>query len=368
MARVILAVTNDISNDRRVLRIASTLSLAGHSVCIVGRVLGKTPLTTQPFKQHRMRLLFKKGMLFYAEYNLRLFLYLLFSSFDIATANDLDTLPAVFCAARLKRKKMVYDSHELFTEVPELQHRRRTKAIWQHIEQLFVPRLTVATTVCQSIAQYYRAKYSVDFQVVRNVPELVSVLPSSAHIPVNKQQQHYILYQGTFNVDRGLEQLIEAMQWIDNACLILVGYGPLDNKLRQLAEQLLPANKYWFVGRVSPDQLLQYTQLATIGCSLELDSGLNYRFALPNKMFDYIHAQIPVLVSNLPEMKQLVEEFGVGKVLHQTSPQAIAEAITALLANKEQLQTFRNNCAQARQHLSWQRESEIVMEIYQWPC
>jgi len=167
---IFIAVTNDLSTDQRVNRIARTLSENGYTVKLIGSYLRKSYPLKMDFDNKRFNLVFKSGALFYAEYNIRLFLFLLFNRFDIILANDLDTLLGAYLGALLKRKPIVFDSHELFIEVPELVNRPLQKNSWKLLDRLLIPRLKYCYTVCDSIARYYHKKYGSHFTVIRNVP------------------------------------------------------------------------------------------------------------------------------------------------------------------------------------------------------
>ena len=172
MKRIILAVTNDLATDQRVDRTCRALTEEGWEVTLVGRKLRNSlPLETRPYSTHRMRLVFRRSALFYAEYNLLLFLLLLFRKADCLFANDTDTLAACCLASRILRKPLVFDAHELFPEVPELAGRPRVKAIWEWVERVSLPYAKCCFTVCQSVADEYRRRYGVEMTVVRNVPD-----------------------------------------------------------------------------------------------------------------------------------------------------------------------------------------------------
>ncbi|HKI90270.1 MAG TPA: glycosyltransferase, partial [Draconibacterium sp.] len=169
--RIIVSVTNDLVTDNRVHKVCTTLTNMGFCVLLIGRKLKRSlPIQTREYSTKRFHLQFKKGPLFYAEYNFRLYCFLLFSNFDILLSNDLDTLPANFLISKFLKKPLVYDSHEYFTEVPELVHRPKVKRIWEWLEQKMVPQIKYAYTVCDSIAKIYTEKYGVAFKVVRNIP------------------------------------------------------------------------------------------------------------------------------------------------------------------------------------------------------
>jgi glycosyltransferase involved in cell wall biosynthesis len=297
--------------------------------------------------------------LFYAEFNIRLFLLLLFSKSDVLLANDLDTLPANFLAAKLKNKKLVYDSHEYFTEVPELIKRPRTKRIWEWIERKTVPAVDDAYTVCDSIAEIYTKKYSINFKVVRNVP-----IPEEIKPKVKARSHKIILYQGALNTGRGLQQAILAMQFIKDAKLLLVGDGDIARELKTLVSEKNLNAKVEFAGRMSIEDLKKITPQADVGLSIEEDRGLNYRYTLPNKLFDYAHAGVPVVVSNLPEMAAIVKKYQIGEICRKLNPEELASTIIEVLRNGEKRKFWKANLVHAATELNWVNEEIIVKKIY----
>jgi glycosyltransferase involved in cell wall biosynthesis len=273
--RIILAVTNDLHTDQRMHRVAQSLGKLGATVTLVGRLLPySTPLTARSYKTFRLKLLFKKGFLFYANYNLRLFFYLLFSKADIIVSNDLDTLAACFTAAKIKGTTIVYDSHEYFTEVPELLNRKFVLSIWLLIEKLFLPHIKFSYTVNESLAHIYAQKYKISMEVVRNLP--LKSYNNNVSKALNFPGKKIILYQGSLNIGRGLDMAIDAMQYIESAVLVIIGEGDISNQLRQRSLDLNLNAKVTFTGRIPLDQLYPYTCSAYLGLSLEENAGLNY--------------------------------------------------------------------------------------------
>ena len=301
--KIIVSVTNDLVADNRVHKVCTSLINMGFDILLIGRKLPKSlPLNIRDYQTKRFNLIFKTGALFYAEYNFRLFLFLLFAKFNVLLANDLDSLTANFLASKIKNKPLVYDSHEYFTEVPELINRPKTQRIWQWLEQKMVPKIKYAYTVCNSIAKIYEEKYGTEFKVVRNIPKAIKTTVVKDENPTK-----IILYQGAVNIGRGLEQAILAMKYINRAKLIIAGDGDIKTQLESLVEKENLLNRVEFTGRLPIEELAKLTPQADLGLSIEEDLGLNYRFALPNKLFDYIQAQVPVLVTNLPEMVAIVK-------------------------------------------------------------
>src|SRR5690606_5384676 len=152
-------------------RICATLAQEGYEVLLVGRELNTSVELPQfAFEAKRIRCLYNKGKLFYLEYNLRLFFFLLFKKADIYGAIDLDTLLPNLAVARLKGKKITYDAHEYFTEVPEVTNRKLTKAVWKLVERYAVPKVDAAYTVSNSLAKLFSDEYGKAVEVIRNLP------------------------------------------------------------------------------------------------------------------------------------------------------------------------------------------------------
>ena len=167
-----MAVTNDLLTDQRVDRSCRALQESGYAVTLIGRRLGhasgfghtsnevaEKALDARPYRCVRMRLLFRRSALFYAEYNMRLLLKLLLMRADAFYANDSDTLPACCWAARLRGKKLLFDAHELFPDVPELVGKPRVQRVWKWVERTCLPRVDAAITVSQSVAEEYRRRW-----------------------------------------------------------------------------------------------------------------------------------------------------------------------------------------------------------------
>ncbi|OFX83312.1 MAG: hypothetical protein A2W99_12120 [Bacteroidetes bacterium GWF2_33_16] len=360
--QIYLAVTNDLVTDNRVHKIASTLLKSGAKVTLIGRIrYDNTPLTERQYATIRFNLIFKKGFLFYKFFNIRLFFFLLFHRFDIVVANDLDTLPGCFLASFIKRKKLVYDSHEYFTEVPELVNRNFPKYVWQIIESALVPRIKYSYTVSDSIAITYQGKYGITMKVVRNVPYCVGNIITSK---TKTESRKIIIYQGSINLGRGLEQMIDAMEYIDNALFRIIGDGDIIDDLKQRIAQKGLENKIELIGRMPFENLFEETNQADLGIALEENIGLNYYYALPNKLFDYIQARVPVLVSPFPEMQKIVRKYDIGTVYNHQDSQSLAKKINELFEFKNRYQKWKENTDKAALDLCWENEEKILKDIY----
>lgn len=354
--KIIISVTNDLMTDQRVNRVCLSLQKMDYEILLVGRSLKHSLPIKRNYRTKRFNLWFNKGFLFYANFNICLLFYLLFSKADICWSNDLDTLPANFLASKIKRKKLVYDSHEYFTEVPELVNRPRIQSFWKFIEQMIFPKLKNIITVSDKIAEDYSKLYDKKITVIRNLPLSITDFYPVKNIKILGLD--VIIYQGVVNVGRGLEPLVEAMQYVNNAILYIIGDGDVFDAIVQKIRKYKLEDKVIMLGKIPLEQLHHYTFQANLGVSLEENMGLNYKYALPNKLFDYINANVPVLTSELPEMKFIVENYNVGETLSDISPKAIAEKINILLADKSRLSAYSNNCKLAKKELCWEVEEK----------
>ncbi len=366
MPRAIVSVTNDLSTDNRVHRTCVVLRELGYEVVLVGRWLpGSLPLH-RPYGTRRMRLLFRKGALFYAEYNLRLFWLLLFAKVDLLVANDLDTLLANRLAARLRSKQLVYDSHEFFTEVPELQGRFARRA-WLAIERSIFPRLADVITVNDSIATAYHERYGNTVHVVRNIPmhRELGPLPSRKELDIPDDRFVLVLQGSGINVQRGAEEAVLAMEELPGALLLLIGGGDAWPVLERLVKERGLADRVRMLGRMPYERMMQYTRNADLGLSLDKDTNLNYRYSLPNKLFDYFRAHLPALVTDLPEVARIVRRYEAGVVIAAPDPGLIAAEVHALMADPQRRATLRQKAIFAASELDGEREKRALRAVFE---
>ena len=368
--KVIVSVINDLSSDQRVNRTCETLTAQGFNVLLVGRLLKSSlPINGRSYQTKRMKLLFDKGPLFYAEFNIRLFFFLLVRKFDVLHANDLDTLLANRLVQKLKGGELVYDSHEYFTEVPELKDGSFAKNMWIRIERSIFPKLKRVFTVNQSIADIYQKLYGIKLGVMRNVPisgkfnsEVSIKSREELGLPLDKK---IILLQGAgINVDRGAEEMVEAMNWID-AVFLVVGSGDVIEPLKSKVQSSDLKSKVFFTGRVPFEELISYTKVADVGVTLDKDTNLNYRYSLPNKLFDYFQADLPVIASDLVEVRRIMDEYNAGIILSSYDPRKMAEEINNYLNDESLFSQTKQNVLKAKTDLVWENEKQVLIDCYQ---
>lgn len=368
MKRVIVSVINDLVTDQRVNKSCLTLQKAGYEVLLVGRKQRKSPpMDERPYASHRMKLLFEKGPCFYAEYNIRLFIFLLFHRANLLLSNDLDTILPNFFVSRLKGIKMIYDSHEYFTETPELIHRPKVQRVWKCIEEFTVPKLGEMITVCDSIADLFREKYGVKVHVIRNIPPQKALPPkgdkAELGLPLDK---HLLVLQGSgINIQRGAEELVQAMQYLNDCHLMIIGGGDVLPILKQMVIDLNITDRVCFLPRMSYANMMAYTQNAELGFCLDKDTNLNYRFSLPNKLFDFIQAGVPIVASHLTEIEKIIRRYDIGSFIENHDPKTIAATIQNALSDAERYGKWKQNLTVAAQDLRWENEEKALLAIYQ---
>ena len=358
MKQIVFTVTNDLNNDRRMHRICGSLYNAGYAVTLVGRNLKKSkPIHFRGFEQLRLSCFFNQGKLFYIEYNLRLFLYLLFKKTDIICAIDLDTIAACTIAGKIRGKKLVYDAHEYFTEVPEVMHRPMVRNIWKWVEKTFVPKMDTCYTVSQSLAELFEQKYGKKFFLIMNAPPLKQDGEEQ-----KQDQDKFILYQGALNKGRGLEILIESMKQLPLR-LLIAGEGDLSSSLRQRVVAQGLEDKVVFLGMLSPEELEILTPKAFLGYNLLENLGKSYYYSLSNKFFDYIHACVPGLSNSFPEYESINSKYDVD-YLTNLSVAEIVLSVEKALKDPVRYEEIRLNCKTAREILNWQTEEKKLIQIY----
>ena len=333
---------------------------------LVGRQQKKSlPLQQRDYECKRMVLLFEQGPQFYFFFNVRLFFVLLFRKADMLVANDLDTLLPNYLVSKIKGVKLIYDSHELFCEVPELQANPAKKRIWESLEKWIVPKLKYCITVNQSIANYFTTKYNVPFSVVRNIPNYTPIeqlkTRAELNLPLDKK---IVLLQGAgINVDRGSEELVEAFQCLDDTYLLLIiGSGDVIHHLKKNVLKLQLQYKVKFIDKIPASELRHYSANASLGVTIDKDSNMNYHFSLPNKLFDYMHAGIPILASKLPEIENIIRTYHIGTFIENHQPQHIAKQISDFINSKE-YEVCKNNTKLAAKENNWQKEKQQLITL-----
>lgn len=353
---LIVAVTNDLSYDQRMRRICSSLARHSFRVTLVGRLKSTSvPLQTEPYSQHRFKLPFFQGVLFYLFYNLYLATYLWTHRFDACLAVDYDTLPACYLVCKLRRKKFMIDCHEWYEEAPELLHRPLIRGLWKYLGLILLPKVTLGFSVTAYLADHFSRLSKRPFTAVRN-------MPMAKAIPSLKKEKKVLIYQGVLNRDRGLEDLIRAMTMLPDYKLWLCGDGDLRDELANLVKQLQLSRQIVFWGNLPADHLHEKISQAALGFNLLTGASKSYYYSLANKFFDYVQAGTPVITVNYPEYQRLMKEFKVGDLLSNVSPEKIAAAVLSMERNPDGYQQMIQECLSARQYWTWENEEKLFLK------
>jgi glycosyltransferase involved in cell wall biosynthesis len=358
MKRLVFTVTNDLSYDQRMIRICTSLAVAGYHVTLVGRKQKKSiPLHPASFHQKRLSCFFEKGKAFYIEYNIRLFFFLLFKKVNLICAIDLDTILPCYFISKLKKTKRVYDAHELFCEMKEIVTRLTIYRIWKRIERFTVPKFQYGYTVNQLICDEFKKMYGNNYEVIRSVPVLKP-------FTIPEKDEKYILYQGAVNEGRSFETIIPAFKEI-NARLLIAGDGNFMKQAVQLVKENQLAEKIIFLGKLTPEELFHCTAKAWIGLTIFENNGLSNYYSLANRFFDYIHACVPQLCVEYPAYVDLNKKFSIAVLIRDLDSDNIAKNLNRMLNDESLYYELQKNCTKAREELNWQQEENKLLGFYQ---
>lgn len=369
MKKVTLIVLNNFLNDSRVLKEAITLQSMGFTVQVAA--LHEDPLEEfekiNTISVHRIKLKSRGWskkkivqILKYFEYIYRFIKY--YKKSDFIHCNDLNSLPMGVVIKKIfnKNTKVIYDAHEY--EINAIPNQSKFSIKLKYIlEKLLIKYTDSVITVSNAIANEYVKLYNIKKPyLVLNTPPLQEV---KKHDFFRKtfniaKEEKIFLYQGGLTCGRGIEILLESFKENKNT-IVFMGYGNLERLVREYA------NKYtniFYHEAASPDILLNYTSSADFGILFYENNCLNHNFCSPNKMFEYIMADLPVIVSNLHEMKNLVETYKIGIVAKENSPEELSRAVEEIKNLDEQ--EFKKNLKKARKIFNWQEQEKVLKGCY----
>ncbi|MCX7764030.1 MAG: glycosyltransferase [Bacteroidia bacterium] len=356
MPRVIHCIIHDLLPEHRLHKIVSAMA----EICEVEVVSVLSPVASRslpqrPYRIKRLWIPVGRGPFFFLLGNLWFFIYLLLrKNWDAVVANDLAALPGTWLASVLRRKALLLDSRELFTQTPFVVHRPFRRRLWEMLERFLYARVDYIITVSPPIARYFEQKYKKPVWLVYNLP------PKSEGFACPRLEDRLLLYQGMLHPCRGLEELILALSYAEGWRLWIVGDGPTRASLEKLVAQHALEERVRFLGMVPFESLKEYTCQATFGISGELPRGLNHEYALPNKVFDYVQAGIPVIVGEAPLIRKVVEHYGCGYVVERWTPREIAKALNALACQQELYERLVEGARKAARELYWERQIPCI--------
>lgn len=282
-------------------------------------------------------------------------------------ASDLYSLPASAAAAAKNNAILTYDARELYPHVESLRTSLFKRIAWRMIEKHLVRQCDKIFTVSPGIAQIMASSYQITPPlVIYNAPDLIAQRPSPLVLRelLNDPNDLIVLHNGQIRPGRGCEHLAQAIEHTNDVSLVFLGDGPAKQAIIDHSEERDYRHKLYFVDAVPPNEVISVTKQASIGATVLQDSCLNHRLALPNKLFEYIAAGVPVLASNLPEIASIINQYEVGAIVNPDDPRQISQILNKLEKNRSLLDKWRANTQLAAETFSWQKASEAFSSAF----
>ncbi|WP_018674714.1 glycosyltransferase [Riemerella columbina] len=358
--KIIVSAFSNLYTDQRIEKVCRTLQENGYTLELIGNNWKNDALVERPYPVKKIALSSKQLRKAYVEFNYKLYKELL-SKADAQTilhANDLDALLPNYLVSKKLGIPLIYDSHEIFTEMPAIKG-RWTQKVWQGLERYLMPRVKYMMTESESYAKWFDKQYHIKPLVIRNIPRKIP----KDDISIPNNQPKVVLYQGAINQSRGLDKAIKAMHYLENVVFKIAGDGPKRQEYENLATTEGLNDKVLFLGNQAPDNLRALTKTADVGLSVEENGGVSYLYSLPNKVGDYIQSRVPLVMINFPEMKRVYEQHKVGELITSHEPKIIAEAVKKVLHNGRAY--YQNALEQAASDLCWENDETKILNLYQ---
>ncbi len=293
---------------------------------------------------------------------------------DVYHANDLDTLEICGKVARQRKARLVYDSHELWLEssryliATNLLNRIRLRKI----EQKYAPRADAVIAVTPLRGEKMQQMYPSikNLVIVENAPEKLVQLPPTGRLRsmINAKPETVIaLYQGVICPERGLEELLEAARLVKNPTVrfVVIGMDTWNGTLQKLAQDMQLGDRITFLPPVPSEELPEITVDADMGFILFRNTCLNHYYSLPNKLYEYMMAGVPIVSSDFPELSRVLKEVGSGITVDPDSPAAIASAVDKLAGNQLLRDRMKNSGRTAAlKKYNWEPQSKLLREMY----
>lgn len=357
--KLIISAFSNLYTDQRIEKVCRTLYENGYDIDLIGNTWNGAEEMSRPYPFSRIKLASKSLKTAYFEFNWKLYRSLKKKAGKdtILYANDLDALVPNYILARKLDIPLVFDSHEIFSEMPAIQGKMSQK-LWRFTEKSILPEITFMITASGSYAQWFRKKYGVHPVVIQNAPRKADF---NSEIPDNNPK--IVLYQGAINPFRGIDKAILAMHHLKNVIFKIAGDGPRKEEYQQLVIREGLQDKVEFLGKLKPEDLRLVTLTADCGMSIEENGGESYFYSLPNKVLDCIQARVPLILSDMPEMQKIKKQFDVGEIIEDHRPENIAKAIRHILDKGRQ--NFQDELEKAAGALCWENEEPKLLQVFE---
>ncbi len=351
--KICMTVMSEPQSDPRVWKEVISLSKEGYEISIIGM---SPKLKTQNSKLKNIKILIvpeKKNVIGYFFFALPRAISL---KADIYHSHDLNTLLVGFIASKFNKSTLIYDSHELCVEMSS----GFKKIIWRLMESFLIRGVNYTITVNESIASELSHRYKIKkpLVIMNCAPHLNSPTPKLSN------SQPIILYEGAYMKDRNLTNIIKSAMYIKKGVIIFIGSGEIEQELKSLTKKLGVEKKIRFVEKVSYKDIMKFIYKCDIGLSIYPKTSLNNYYATPNKLFEYISAGIPVIGSNFPEMKRIIEGNNIGIVVNPDSSEEIGEAINRITSDKKLYEDMKKNIEKVKKIYNWENEVKKLIGLY----
>ncbi|MDY0282170.1 MAG: glycosyltransferase [Salinivirgaceae bacterium] len=301
--------------------------------------------------------------------------------YDYIFCNDLPTLKPGYLLKLKLGSKLIYDSHEIFTgTINQFFPDNATffkslvfkSLIWfmtsmgNRAEKKLVKKADYFITTSQSFKSYFSKKFNRDdIKIVMNCPSTQEVLRAydfRKHFDL-KENDFVVLFQGVLNKGRALFELVEAMKYTSaNIKLVFLGDGMLKPLLQNKVNNTNMQHKIFFMDRVPSKDLIFYTKGADAGINLQAPINISKKLASANKLFEYMHANIPIIASDVPENKLVVEKYNLGYIV-ENKPTSIANAINKMAISDRSV--YIENCKKAATEYNWENQEKCLLSIFE---
>lgn len=283
---------------------------------------------------------------------------------DVIHANDLDSLPIAYFASKKTRAGIIYDSHEIFCENDRIRKHKIKYFSWKFIEYYLIKKVNKVVSVSYAAANKLSKIYNItEPTVVTNAAKKIS---TDKFIPKSKDRFE-VLIHGKFYQGRGYETFIYAAKLLSqykDIKLIIRGFGPIEDELHRIAKAIDVGENLLFEPPVLVTEMVSYAARSHVGIAITEPININFIYTVSNKIFEYITAGLPVIMSNVPEHRYLNDKYNFGIILEKNTPECLAQAIVKLYGDQDLFDLLSENAIQTSKVLNWESEFEKMIDIY----
>jgi len=368
MKKINIGFLGNIYFDTRTFNLYKSLKDSEHEVKFIGY-----DWLTENFKSIRedsikiTKLNKRISIIFYLYFFVSQLIDFLKIKTDIYVSSDFYSLPASVIAAKLKHAKVYYDSREIYTELPALENRPVLKKIFMTIEKFFIKKVEVVFTTGEMDSEYLERLFNINNTcLLRNLPLMAKEIKPVDYYKLYTlpSDSTVILYQGIIVHGRGIETIFRAVAKDETIYLVIVGGGEDIEYYKSLTYKMNINQRVIFAGKIPQTELLNYTAGAFAGLSLIDNISINNKYALPNKLFEYIMSGVPVIVSDLIQMEKVVNEYEIGAVIKESNEDELLAKLSQWKGNKELYNNLKENCLKASKELNWDNEFSKIKVLF----